>query len=484
LTEPSVDRSTADSWRLRPSADAWPPGILVATATWIGWLAVAPGIGFPRVAPAMMLQRVIPGSGRTLGWIVLVAGLIAVGFGYAIATKRGIAGGVATGAAYGVLLWLLSGAVLMPLMELLEPASGAVSPPLADMAMNAEETSRTSFMMLHRGALAPAGAFLAWLLFGSILGMTARAAGRGRSVSNIRHAASSPSDSIVPMDERWRAILSGDSTLAVAPRVGRRCLAFVPGSPRCKFCNAPFRGRYATVLGRIGYTPSRKNPSVCARCMERAPEGGALVPVTILFADVRGYTTLAEHISSVEATALLNRFYQAASDALLPHGAVLGQIAGDEVMALFVPGLAGPRYPKKAMDGAVALLHAVGYGVTGGNWLEVGVGLCSGEQFVGNVGGGGFKDFTSLGDVTNTAARLQAVAGSGEIVLCGRTYRSVADRYPFATIEHLELKGKRDPIEAYRILPDTQDAPGRRVPSGFRSDARGADSIEAGRRRT
>ena len=77
--------------------------------------------------------------------------------------------------------------------------------------------------------------------------------------------------------------------------------------------------------------------------MERAPEGGAVIPVAVMFADVRGYTSLAERLSSAEATALLNRFYQTASRALLTHHAVLGQIAGDEVMAVFVPGSPGAR---------------------------------------------------------------------------------------------------------------------------------------------
>jgi adenylate cyclase len=217
----------------------------------------------------------------------------------------------------------------------------------------------------------------------------------------------------------------------------------------------PFRGPYAGTFRWLGYAPSRKNPNICARCIERAPEGGAIVPMSVFFADVRGYTTIAEKLSSVEATALLQRFYEAASKALLSQEAVLGQMAGDEVMAFFVPGLAGDGYRRKAVAGARALLKAVGYGSREGAWLTVGVGICSGEQFVGNVGGGGFKDFTALGDVTNTAARLQGLAEGGEIGLCQKTYEAVADEYPDAEGRALQLKGKRTPVQSFwiRVAP-------------------------------
>lgn len=175
--------------------------------------------------------------------------------------------------------------------------------------------------------------------------------------------------------------------------------------------------------------------------------------MSVFFADVRGYTTMAEKLSSVEATMLLQRFYETASKALLAHEAVLGQIAGDEVMAFFVPGLAGGDYRRKAVAGARALLEAVGYGGPGrqGPWLTVGAGICSGDQFMGNVGGGGFKDFTAMGDVTNTAARLQGLAQGGEIGLCQLTYEAVADEYPDAEERALELKGKELPVQSFWI---------------------------------
>lgn len=254
-----------------------------------------------------------------------------------------------------------------------------------------------------------------------------------------------------PMEPRWSGIFQGETPIALAPRIGRRFYGLVPSPWRCKFCNAPFRGPYAGTFRRLGYTPSRKNPNICARCIERAPEGGAIVPMSVLFADVRGYTSIAEKLSSVEATAFLQRFYEAASRALLAHEAVLGQIAGDEVMAFFVPGLAGNGYRRKAVAGARALLEAVGYGQAGGTWLTVGVGICSGEQFMGNVGGGGFKDFTALGDVTNTAARLQALAEGGEIGLCQMTYEAVADEYPDAEGRAVQLKGKGLPVQSFWI---------------------------------
>ncbi len=177
------------------------------------------------------------------------------------------------------------------------------------------------------------------------------------------------------------------------------------------------------------------------------------MPLSVLFADVRGYTSLTEGISPAEVPVLMNRFYETASAALLSAEGLLGQVEGDNVMGLFVPGLAGKDYPRKAVEGGLALLRAIGYGGEEGNWLDIGLGIASGEEFVGNVGGGGYKDFTALGDVTNTAARLTAKAAAGELLVDATTYKAVALAYPDAERRELELKGKSAPVEAFAILP-------------------------------
>jgi len=88
----------------------------------------------------------------------------------------------------------------------------------------------------------------------------------------------------------------------------------------------------------IGYAPSVKNRVSAPGEIEWAPKGGAVVPVSVLFADVRGYTSLTEGISPAEVPALMNRFYETASSALLARGGLLGQVEGDNVMGLYVPG--------------------------------------------------------------------------------------------------------------------------------------------------
>jgi adenylate cyclase len=169
-------------------------------------------------------------------------------------------------------------------------------------------------------------------------------------------------------------------------------------------------------------------------------------------ADVRGYTTMTEALAPLEVTAIANRFYVAGSAALLGADGLLGQIEGDLVMGLFVPGLAGKReYRRKAVEGALRLLTAVGYGSTEGNWLNVGIGIATGEEFVGNVGGGGYKDFTALGDVTNTAARLSSAAAAGEILVDAQTYEDVAAEHPDAEPRELDLKGKSAPVAVAAI---------------------------------
>jgi adenylate cyclase len=260
-------------------------------------------------------------------------------------------------------------------------------------------------------------------------------------------------DGIPPMSARWVAILRGESALALPQRAGRRLYALMPSASRCKFCNAPFKGRYAGAFKTVGYTPSRKNPLICARCIERAPEGGAVVPVAVLFADVRGYTSLCEQLEPEELTQLVQRFYETSSAAVLMQEGLLGQIAGDEIEGLFVPGLAGSNYRRKAVEAARSLVRAVRYNESSAGCLEVGIGVASGEEFVGNVAGGGYKDFAAVGDVTNTASRLTASARNGQIVVDESTYEDVAQAFPDATREELALKGKAGPVAAYWIPP-------------------------------
>src|SRR4029077_5209416 len=100
----------------------------------------------------------------------------------------------------------------------------------------------------------------------------------------------------------------------------------------------------------------------------------------------------------------LNRFYVVATRALLRHDAVIDKLIGDEVMAFFVRGISGPGYRRRAVEGGIDLLQAVGYGTPDGPWLKVGVAVNAGVAYVGNVGGA-VVDFTALGDAVNLAAR-------------------------------------------------------------------------------
>lgn len=267
-------------------------------------------------------------------------------------------------------------------------------------------------------------------------------------------AVSKPAGSPVAMSAKWSAILRGDGIVAAnGPRLTRRLFGFAPGTPRCKFCNAPYGGPLTLPFRIFGYRPSNKTPHVCANCLEWAPEGGAVVPLSILFADVRDYSRLTQSLPRGEVPALLNRFYDVASGVLLKHGGILGQIAGDQVMGLFVPGLSGRDYVRKAVTAAGGLMEAVGYGTPGGRWIEIGIGISTGEEFCGNVGGGGFKDFTAVGDVTNTAAGLTSRAAPGEILADAATCAG-APEFAFATGDVVTLKGGAAPVDTYRFTPE------------------------------
>lgn len=271
-------------------------------------------------------------------------------------------------------------------------------------------------------------------------------------------AASQPLGSHPPMGAQWSAVLRGDRIAATGPRLLRRLFALAPGRPRCKFCNAPYGGPLTLPFRLMGYRPSSKTPHVCLRCLEWAPEGGTIVPISIMFAQVRDYQKLQSQ-SGGEVPAIVSRFYDIASRVLLRHEGVLGQVAGDQLMGLFVPGLSGRDYPNKAVAAAAALLEGVGYGTPAGPWIQIGIGIATGEEFCGNVGGGGFKDFTAVGEVTNAAAGLTSRAVAGEVLVDEAT-RGATPGFSFAGGDTVLFKGTSQPVDTHRLALEQPAANG------------------------
>jgi adenylate cyclase len=232
-------------------------------------------------------------------------------------------------------------------------------------------------------------------------------------------------------------------------------LSRLPADPRCEACGSPFAGIGGRVLSRFGRSPSRKNPRWCSVCFEESPSGGAIVTTGVLFADVRGSTELGEARSPGEVVELLNRFYEQATRVVLRHGLV-DKLIGDEVMGLYMPPLTPDgRYVEAMVQDALELLEAVGYGSEAGPPIEVGVGLDVGPAFVGHVGEGAVSDFTAIGDVVNTASRLQSSAAGGEVVMPEWVAQRAGLAPEEGRREELLLKGKALPIEARVVTVGT-----------------------------
>jgi adenylate cyclase len=258
--------------------------------------------------------------------------------------------------------------------------------------------------------------------------------------------------------EDWAAVWELNRTPSA--RAIKRIWRALPSSPRCGMCSAPFAGPGRFIVRPLGYRPSRKNPTLCATCVESSPPGGMTLFTGVLFADLRGFTTQAESTDAQHVAAILRRFYGCAERVLFPE-AIIDKVVGDQVMALYLPdvqsGIAREDVAALMVRHARDLLGAVGYATEAGPFVEMGIGLDMGDAFVGNIGERAVYDFTAVGDVVNTAARLQQVAQGGEILVSERVVAEL-DEPPGPAIE-LSLKGKQVPVRCYRIV--IEPAPGR-----------------------
>lgn len=199
----------------------------------------------------------------------------------------------------------------------------------------------------------------------------------------------------------------------------RPLVRMLPKDPRCRVCYYPFKGIGGILVRHIiGLVPSKLNPQLCNICEQFANrfEGGVEIELSVLFADVRGSSQLAEKSSPLEFSQLIKRFYSAATEVLFSSNALVGQLMGDAVTGLFVPGFAGTQHAAVALGAAKSILEVTGHGKPAGPWISVGVGVHTGIAFVGAVSSQrGEADITALGHTINTCSRLSSMAGPGEI---------------------------------------------------------------------
>jgi adenylate cyclase len=193
--------------------------------------------------------------------------------------------------------------------------------------------------------------------------------------------------------------------------------------------------------------PSAKNPNYCDVCetFVRTHPGGAEVEISMLFADVRGSTTLAERMRPTEFSRLMNRFFDCANRVVIESDGVVDKLVGDEVVALYVPAI-GPDHARKAVEAAGELLRATA------ELVPVGAGVHTGVAYVGSVGSDStVADFSALGDAVNVTARLASIAGAGEVLISDEAYTASGSELGDLERRRLSVKGREAPL-AVRVF--------------------------------
>lgn len=227
----------------------------------------------------------------------------------------------------------------------------------------------------------------------------------------------------------------------------RHILRVLPRDPRCKFCNAPFQGIGGTVVRVLfGKQRSLLNPRYCNLCEVASREfpGGAEVPMSMLFIDVRGSTALSEKMTPTEFSQLINRFYTEATKIIIDEDGLVEKLAGDSVAAFWGAGFAGSDYVGRTIKVAQNLLRAMER-----QKIPVGIGVHAGTAYFGAMGTAeGLTEISAIGDEVNLAARLASKAAAGEIIVSERALNAAGIDGKDLESRSLELKGISEPVSA------------------------------------
>ena len=179
--------------------------------------------------------------------------------------------------------------------------------------------------------------------------------------------------------------------------------------------------------------------------------------VTVLFADVAGYTSISEKLDPEEVHQIMDGCFKVLMDEIHRYDGTIDKFTGDGVMALFGAPVSHEDHAQRACYAALAIQRTIGeYGEKVekecGVEFRMRVGLNSGPVIVGSVGNDLRMDYTAIGNTTNLASRMQTMAKPGTVLASADTYRMARDFFRFEPLGKVEVKGKEEPIEAYELL--------------------------------
>jgi adenylate cyclase len=181
--------------------------------------------------------------------------------------------------------------------------------------------------------------------------------------------------------------------------------------------------------------------------------GGSRTDITVLFADIRGYSGLSERSEPEQVVEIINRYLELATSEIFAEFGTLDKFLGDGVMALFGAPLPLPNAELAAVRAAFAMRSRLDeLREESGARVSFGVGLNSGEAIVGNVGTTQLMSYTAIGDAVNVAARLMAEARAGEILLSQSTLEKITGHVEVEELGSLYVKGRANPVPTYKLL--------------------------------
>ena len=182
--------------------------------------------------------------------------------------------------------------------------------------------------------------------------------------------------------------------------------------------------------------------------------GGEQREVSVLFADIRNFTTISEQLSPEDVVKMLNTYLSAVTDAVIQHNGIVNKFGGDNIMAVWNAPQSQPEHALLAVKAAWEVQQKVAELRQSDSWplpVQFGIGINTGMALAGNIGSIGRTEYTVIGDSVNTASRICSSAPGGEVWIGAETYNQTKDYMETEELEPQYVKGKAEPIMVYRV---------------------------------